>query len=384
MSTEAKKPSQNLSISTNVAIDFKKIREDVPSPRPEAPEDLDLDSKGNDVVKRKSTFSVFIPNSEETEVFCLQYSPDNRFLASGCGDGSVRIFNTVGRLSYTINVGGTNKLPTTCIKFRPLTALSQTAGVLLAGNADGTVSHWHIASQKCMYSIQEEENQIYAVEYRNDAEFFATAGRDCKVRVYEENTKTLVRTMTSGKTKMNSGHSNRVYALKFKPDDPNIILSGGWDNTVQMWDTRVGASVRSIYGPHICGEGLDVLGDHILTASWRPDNALQVWDFGSGKLIKDITWSYGKSRSSEESTPVVIKKLPEMLYAAAFSSDGNFIAAGGCGTNEGKIFDVKNDYKIIDRVFMGQKGVYCLSFSPNCKKLSFAGGTQEVMVCDLK
>ena len=29
-----------------------------------------------------------------------------------------------------------------------------------------------------------------------------------------------------------AGHSNRVFSLKYHPDDPNIILSGGWDNTV--------------------------------------------------------------------------------------------------------------------------------------------------------
>ena len=39
-----------------------------------------------------------------------------------------------------------------------------------------------------------------------------------------------------------------------RPDDPNVLLSGGWDNTVQVWDVRAGQSVRSIFGPHICGE----------------------------------------------------------------------------------------------------------------------------------
>ncbi len=36
------------------------------------------------------------------------------------------------------------------------------------------------------------------------------------------------------------------------------------------------------------------------------------------------------------------RKLPEMLYAAAFSPDGKYIAAGGCGTNEGKLFDTED------------------------------------------
>jgi len=64
------------------------------------------------------------------------------------------------------------------------------------------------------------------------------------------------------------------------------FCSGGWDNTVQFWDirfkilfffivfesvkeshqifflffvfSRVGKPVRSIFGPHICGDALDV------------------------------------------------------------------------------------------------------------------------------
>lgn len=28
------------------------------------------------------------------------------------------------------------------------------------------------------------------------------------------------------------GHSNRVFSVMYYPDDMNVILTGGWDNTV--------------------------------------------------------------------------------------------------------------------------------------------------------
>ena len=65
------------------------------------------------------------------------------------------------------------------------------------------------------------------------------------------------------------------------------IYSGGWDNTVQIWDLRAEYSVRSFYGPHICGDGVDLKDDKILTGSYRPDKNLQLWDFKSGKLINE-------------------------------------------------------------------------------------------------
>jgi len=57
-----------------------------------------------------------------------------------------------------------------------------------------------------------------------------------------------------------AGHSNRIFSCKYHPGDPNIIVSGGWDNTVQIWDARTGFSQRSIYGPHLCGDSLDLQG----------------------------------------------------------------------------------------------------------------------------
>lgn len=49
---------------------------------------------------------------------------------------------------------------------------------------------------------------------------------------------------------------------------PKVLLTGGWDNTIQFWDMRVGHSVKSIFGPHLSGDSLDVCGDEILTGSW--------------------------------------------------------------------------------------------------------------------
>ena len=42
------------------------------------------------------------------------------------------------------------------------------------------------------------------------------------------------------------GHMSRVYALKFHPSDTKILLSGGWDDTVQFWDTRQRHSIRYV------------------------------------------------------------------------------------------------------------------------------------------
>lgn len=60
-----------------------------------------------------------------------------------------------------------------------------------------------------------------------------------------------------------------------------MIVTSGWDNTVQIWDTRSKLSIRSIYGPHICGESVDFdeTGDRVLTGAYDKKNNLQVGSF---------------------------------------------------------------------------------------------------------
>lgn len=51
--------------------------------------------------------------------------------------------------------------------------------------------------------------------------------------------------------------------------------------------------IRSIYGAYICGDSCDLNHDSsvILTGSYRTSDTLQMWDFGSGKLIHTVSLS---------------------------------------------------------------------------------------------
>ena len=292
-----------------------------------------------------------------TEVFVTRFSPDGNLIAAGCGDGAIRVYNSLnGKMMYSLNVAKDESgMPMTAIRFRPHTSASKTKNVLLAVNADGSVQHWHITSGKCLHKIEDTENQLYTVDYRRDARIFATAGKDYKVRIYDEATKVLTTTLCGGFGKITPGHSNRVFSLKFNPDDDNIIVSGGWDNTVQIWDLRVEQSVRSFYGPHICGDAVDVHNNMVLTGSWRPENQVEVWDLGSGQLIENVPWHQSSIHGKHCA-----------IYAAQFSKRDNarFIGAGGSGANEAKIFDRKLNNKCIGTVTGLTRGVFSLDFDP--------------------
>ncbi len=313
-----------------------------------------------------------------SEIFSVKFSPDGNFIAAGCGDGAIRCFNAqTGALAYNLQGGSNIALPTTAIKFRPVTATTRTKNVLISANAAGTVQHWHMTSGKCLHSIEEDhKNQVYCLDYNGEGTKFVTAGKDTSIRVYDEATKSLVQTMSGGKgygIDTAPGHSNRVFSVRIVPHDENLVISGGWDNTVQFWDMRVGYAVRSIFGPHICGDSLDIVGHRIITGSWRPDKQLELWDFKTCEKTSDINWH------------VVPNQPPCMLYAAQFSKEGQgrFVAAGGSGANEAKVFDTMRNNAVVGTVTGLHRGVFSVDFSPESQKLAIAGGDAAIRVFDI-
>ena len=314
-----------------------------------------------------------------SEVFCVRFSPDGKFLAAGCGDGAIRVFNVQsGKLSYNLQSGSNTALPTTAIRFRPVTTTTRTKNVFLAANAVGAVQHWHMTSGKCLHSIDDENNQIYALDYNNDGSKFVTAGKDTVLRCYDEATKTMLMELRGGNSRTiesSAGHSNRIFSCKFVPSDDNMIISAGWDNTVQVWDCRIGQSVRSLYGPHVCGDALDIVGNEVLTGSWRPHTQLEIWDFRTCNKICDIPWNTAKFSSGAAC----------MLYGAQFSKEGNgrYIVAGGSGQNEAKVFDHANGNVVVGTVTNLSRGIFALDFSPDGFKVAIAGGDASIRILDI-
>lgn len=168
------------------------------------------------------------------------------------------------------------------------------------------------------------------------------------------------------------GHSNRIFALRFCNDDPNILLSGGWDSCVFIWDLREKNAVGCIPGPNISGEALDFKNNIILTGSHREVEALELWDFGTRKRIREISWN------QKENDEVAL------IYACQFSKVmKEYIIAGSSGQNEVKIFDRDDDCKEIAKVLGLKKGCYSVEWGNCTRKVAFSGGDGIIYVCNL-
>lgn len=269
-------------------------------------------SKANNVEEKPPVNLVTEIDTGLESVFCCKMNSDGDTIAAASSNGKVKLLDINGRVLYKFT---DSDMPTTHIAWRPRSLQLGSLEVLVTVNVYGEIKHWHVPTQKQIFRMKEENNEIYILKYRPDGRQFATAGKDCKVRIYDEETKKIVHTLERGIISQAHGHSNRIFACKYKPDQSNILVTGGWDNTVLVWDLRQEKAVKTIYGPHIAGDALDISGNTILTGSWRPQDALECWDINTGKNIMRNT-----------------TKCP-MVYCAQFlpNSDGNMFVAGGVG-----------------------------------------------------
>lgn len=70
--------------------------------------------------------------------------------------------------------------------------------------------------------------------------------------------------MVGGKGR-NLGHNNRIFALKFIPEDENVLMTSGWDKNCNIWDLREKKTVNSFICGKIAGDSLDYKNGTILT-----------------------------------------------------------------------------------------------------------------------
>lgn len=173
--------------------------------------------------------------------------------------------------------------------------------------------------------------------------------------------------MTGGKGV--PGHSNRVFSVKYNPTDPNLIVSGSWDNTVLLWDVRQSKTIGSLYGPHVCGDSIDISkdGKTILVGSYSNEDNLYVIDMKSMKLTKSVEW-FGEEFEQAEYVKAT------SIYGAKYTSDNRFIIAGGTARNEVRVFknnDPVDGYKIVSSISDLEHPCFTLDVAHNSNQFAF-------------
>ena len=265
--------------------------------------------------------------------------------------------------------------PVTCIRWKPHQE-NKPKNILMSVTADGKITHWHTSSGKALHIMEETDNAIMCMDYSLDGASFATAGNDKLVRLYDDNTKTLLSVMRPGSFSQ-PGHSNRIFCVNFHKENYNLLASGGWDNTIQFYDIRQGTIFNSVYGPHICGDAIDMKGDYLLTGSWSVKDQLQIWDLRTFKVVQNISWEQDKLF------------FPTYVYSAQFSKrynyKNNLFAIGGSNNPIMRVFENETKEKLPQATTVNLKtSCYSVDFSNAGDLLAFGCGDGAIRILSVK
>lgn len=310
----------------------------------------------DEIVIADGVVSTYAILNNATEMLCLRYSPDGEFICTGDSNGHIKVHQVatkkiISHLKMDVadtlsdNLIDSDMLQTTCLRFYP-----QAEGkLLLSSYSNGHLVIWDLESKTIRLNKDEKrtEKQTLCMGINPEGTMVVTGGTDPTVNLYDAESLTSIRALNhSKKNDQMDGHVSRVFSAAFNPVDTNIIVTSGWDSTIQFWDVRQNVSFKRIFGTHVCGDSIDFhpSGQLILSGSYRAEAPIQLWNFNTCELVT----SFGVTPYDGTS----------QIYAAQYLG-ADLIAVGGTLANRVKIYDA-NNYESVGSLTMLRNAVFSM------------------------
>jgi transducin (beta)-like 1 len=223
----------------------------------------------------------------QAEVFTCSWNPVSKQLASGSADGVCRLWSFIdlqkqhwdevdSQLSLSSSVLVHTVYPGERYKDITIASWSPDGKWLATGCYDGVVRIWDgMGSAKLV--LEEHQGPVFAVEWNKSGTHLLTAGHDCRVIVWNAH--------TGAKVKITRMHALPVMDLDWKDDDTFATCSA--DKTVAI-GSLTGSDGRAFLGHQSDVNVVRWSPDGNYLASCSDDSTAKVWTVKDG-LLHDLT-----------------------------------------------------------------------------------------------
>lgn len=164
---------------------------------------------------------------------------------------------------------------------------------IASGSGDRTVRLWDIQQNQCLLRLSIEDG-VTTVAISPDNRFLAAGSLDKSVRVWDIQSGNLLERLEEAGG--NSGHKDSVYSVAFAPQSRELV-SGSLDRTIRMWELQphygnMGNGADQVPKGGKCIRTFEGHKDFVLSVALTPDGrwvlsgskdrGVQFWDPASG------------------------------------------------------------------------------------------------------
>jgi WD40 repeat protein len=206
-------------------------------------------------------------------------SPDNKYIASGSSDRTIKIWNTdtgllVGDITKKNFGKGDSK------KWIIAVCYSSTGKQIASAGSDNNIDIWDAHAGMIVSSLDTCAMYNYTLNYSPDNTQLISSGANGKINMWDLRTNTISHIL--------EGHScGGTLSACFSPDGNNIV-SGGFDETVYIWDVRTGKLIKSLYDHLHWVRSVCYSPDGRNISSGSADGNICVYDATTYHLIRRI------------------------------------------------------------------------------------------------
>jgi WD40 repeat protein len=290
--------------------------------------------------------------TQQNAVNSISWSPDGQTLATGGGDGSVKLWTRNGKPIKTfldavfLDEFGPHPALTMSISWSP------DGETLATGGNGGSVQLW-TRNGALVKTLETQQGRVTSVSWSPNGQTLTTGGEDGSAKLWNRNGE-LVKTLDAQQD------WDWVWSVSWSPDG-KTLATGGWDDSggkhgnvagvdgnVKLW-TRNGERVKMLNAQQSWG---------VNVVSWRPDgetlttggldSSVKFWT-RNGELVKTLNTQQGWVRD------------------VSWSPDGKFFATGGL---DGSVKLWTRNGELVKARKAHQGRVFSISWHPDGRSLA--------------